>query len=50
MNDIQTPKVIAEIGCNHKGNMDVAKELIKIPSACNRFQGIKLQIDSDTGY
>jgi len=22
------PKVIAEIGCNHKGEMDIAKELI----------------------
>ena len=22
------PKVIAEIGCNHKGNMDIAKEMI----------------------
>ena len=22
------PKVIAEIGCNHKGDMDIAKELI----------------------
>lgn len=24
------PKVIAEIGCNHKGNVEIAKELIKI--------------------
>lgn len=24
------PKVIAEIGCNHKGEMDIAKEMIKI--------------------
>jgi sialic acid synthase len=26
--DYQKPKVIAEIGCNHMGNMDLAKELI----------------------
>ena len=26
------PKVIAEIGCNHKGNMDIAKKLLKIAS------------------
>ena len=24
------PKVIAEIGCNHKGEMKLAKELIKV--------------------
>ena len=23
------PKVVAEIGCNHMGNMDIAKELIE---------------------
>jgi len=26
----QKPKVIAEIGCNHMGNMDIAKELINL--------------------
>lgn len=25
---MQTPKIIAEIGCNHKGDMQIAKELI----------------------
>lgn len=25
-----TPKIIAEIGCNHKGNIEIAKEMIKI--------------------
>jgi N-acetylneuraminate synthase len=29
MNDYKT-FVIAEIGCNHKGDMETAKELIKI--------------------
>ena len=24
------PKVIAEIGCNHKGEMDIAKKLLKV--------------------
>ena len=24
------PKVIAEIGCNHKGEMDIAKQLLKV--------------------
>ena len=26
------PKVIAEIGCNHKGDIQIAKELVKIAS------------------
>jgi N-acetylneuraminate synthase len=28
------PKVIAEIGCNHKGDFDIAKELIRIAKDC----------------
>ena len=28
------PKVIAEIGCNHKGEMNIAKELLLISSQC----------------
>lgn len=28
--DYKEPKVIAEIGCNHKGEMDIAKELIDL--------------------
>ena len=28
------PKVIAEIGCNHKGDFDIAKELIKLAQEC----------------
>ena len=27
------PKIIAEIGCNHKGKMDIAKQLLKVASA-----------------
>lgn len=27
---MSTPKLIAEIGCNHKGDMEIAKELIKV--------------------
>ena len=29
------PKVIAEIGCNHKGDLDIAFELIKLAKDCN---------------
>lgn len=28
------PKIIAEIGCNHKGDMNIAKEMIKIAASC----------------
>ncbi|MES2559173.1 MAG: N-acetylneuraminate synthase family protein [Bacteroidota bacterium] len=30
----QTPKIIAEIGCNHKGEMSIAKDLIKLAKDC----------------
>src|SRR3954470_6474664 len=26
----KTPKVVSEIGCNHRGNFETAKELIKL--------------------
>ncbi len=29
------PKVIAEIGCNHKGDMEIAKELIDLAKECS---------------
>jgi N-acetylneuraminate synthase len=37
MSDTKSPvKVIAEIGCNHKGDMDLAKELIRVAAQdCN---------------
>lgn len=30
----QTPKVIAEIGCNHKGDINIALELIELAKEC----------------
>ena len=27
---MKTPKIIAEIGCNHKGDFEIAKEMIKM--------------------
>ena len=30
-----SPKVIAEIGCNHKGDMKIAKEMLKIAAECS---------------
>jgi N-acetylneuraminate synthase len=33
---MKEPKIIAEIGCNHKGDMNIAKEMIKIAATyCN---------------
>lgn len=43
MNTMQTPKVIAEIGCNHKGNMDVAKELIVTAAMYCKVDVVKFQ-------
>lgn len=31
----EAPKIIAEIGCNHKGDMAIAKELLDLAKACN---------------
>ena len=30
----KNPRLIAEIGCNHKGEMGVAKDLLTIASQC----------------
>ena len=35
MSNYLPPKLIAEIGCNHKGNFDIAKDLIKIAANCD---------------
>jgi N-acetylneuraminate synthase len=32
--DYQKPKVISEIGCNHMGSMEIAKELIDLSKQC----------------
>lgn len=33
-NNYKNPIVVAEIGCNHKGKMDIAKELIDLAKQC----------------
>lgn len=37
------PKLIAEIGCNHKGDMEIAKEFIKIASLYCNADAVKFQ-------
>ncbi len=37
------PKIIAEIGCNHKGDMDIAKELIGVAAQFCKATYVKFQ-------
>lgn len=43
MNTYKAPYVIAEIGCNHKGEMEIAKELIKIAKIFSNADAVKFQ-------
>ncbi|WP_417939638.1 N-acetylneuraminate synthase family protein [Flavobacterium sp. RS13.1] len=43
MNDYKKPYVIAEIGCNHRGEMEIAKELIKIAKIFGNANAVKFQ-------
>jgi len=38
-----TPKIIAEIGCNHKGDIEIAKEMIKIAAVYCKVDAVKFQ-------
>ncbi len=40
---MKTAKVIAEIGCNHKGDMEIAKELIKVAKIFCKADMVKFQ-------
>ena len=35
MSEYSAPRLIAEIGCNHKGDFEIAKELIDLAKSCN---------------
>lgn len=37
------PYVIAEIGCNHKGEMDIAKEMIEVAAVFCKVDAVKFQ-------
>lgn len=43
MNAYKKPYIIAEIGCNHKGDMEIAKELIKIAKIFCNVDAVKFQ-------
>ncbi|SMO58128.1 N-acetylneuraminate synthase [Saccharicrinis carchari] len=40
---MKEPKVIAEIGCNHKGDMDIAKELVQMAKVFCKADIVKFQ-------
>ena len=43
MNTYKEPYIIAEIGCNHKGDMEIAKELIKVAKIFCNVNAVKFQ-------
>ena len=43
MKTYKKPFVIAEIGCNHKGDMEIAKELIKVAKIFCNADAVKFQ-------
>ena len=43
MNTYKKPYIMAEIGCNHKGDMEIAKELIKVAKIFCNVDAIKFQ-------
>ena len=40
---MNTPKIIAEIGCNHKGDMNIAKEMIMTAATYCKVDVVKFQ-------
>ena len=40
---MKSPKIIAEIGCNHKGDMNIAKEMIMTAATYCKVDVVKLQ-------
>lgn len=40
---MRRPMVIAEIGCNHKGDLKIAKEMIKIAALFSKVDAVKFQ-------
>ena len=43
MTPYKKPFIIAEIGCNHKGEMEIAKELIKVAKIFCKVDAVKFQ-------
>lgn len=45
---MKTPKVNAEIGCNHKGDMDIAREMIVVAATFAKCDYVKFQKRSNS--
>ena len=43
MNEYKQPRMIAEIGCNHKGEMEIAHEMIKMAAIYCKADVVKFQ-------
>lgn len=43
MNNYKEPYLIAEIGCNHKGDLSIAKEMIKVAKIFCKADAVKFQ-------
>ena len=43
MNPYKKPFIIAEIGCNHKGDIEIAKELVKVAKIFCNVNAVKFQ-------
>jgi len=41
--NFRKPYIIGEIGCNHKGEMEIAKELIKVAAIFCKADAVKFQ-------
>lgn len=42
---MEKPKIIAEIGCNHKGDMEIAREMIMTAATYCKADVVKFQKD-----
>ena len=40
---MKTPQIIAEIGCNHKGDIEIAKEMIYVAAKFCKADVVKFQ-------
>lgn len=47
---MKPPKIVAEIGCNHKGNMDIAHEMIMMAAKFCKVDAVKFQKRNNKEY
>lgn len=47
---MKPPKIVAEIGCNHKGNMEIAHEMIMMAAKFCKVDAVKFQKRNNSEY